>query len=104
MNEPSEGMKPSSTATAAGSGQMPLPAPLTLFTSMFVHGGFMHLAGNMLYLWVFGDNVEDTLGHLNYLVFYLACGLGAAIGVVGDALRQNTKAQSHKGLAVCCSE
>jgi len=63
-------------------GQMPIPAPLTMLTSMFVHGGFMHLAGNMLYLWVFGDNIEDTLGHVNYLFFYLACGLGAAIAQV----------------------
>ena len=63
-------------------GQMTIPAPLTLLTSMFVHGGIFHLAGNMLYLWVFGDNIEDTLGHLNYLVFYLACGLGAAVSQV----------------------
>ena len=58
--------------------QTPIPAPLTLLTSMFVHGGILHLAGNMLYLWIFGDNIEDTLGHLNYLFFYLACGLCAA--------------------------
>lgn len=63
-------------------GQTPIPAPLTLLTSMFVHGGFMHLAGNMLYLWVFGDNIEDNLGHLNYLMFYLACGMGAAVAQV----------------------
>ncbi len=63
-------------------GQMPIPAPLTILTSMFVHGGFMHLAGNMLYLWVFGDNIEDNLGHLNYLVFYLVCGVGAAVAQV----------------------
>ena len=58
--------------------QTPIPAPLTLLTSMFVHGSILHLAGNMLYLWIFGDNIEDTLGHLNYLFFYLACGLCAA--------------------------
>ncbi len=63
-------------------GQMPIPAPLTLVTSMFVHGGFMHLAGNMLYLWVFGDNIEDSLGHARYLLFYLACGVGAAVSQV----------------------
>ncbi len=63
-------------------GQMPIPAPLTLLTSMFVHGGVMHLIGNLLYLWVFGDNIEDSLGHLNYLGFYLACGMGAAIAQV----------------------
>jgi membrane associated rhomboid family serine protease len=49
----------------------------TLFTSMFMHGGWMHLFGNMLYLWIFGDNVEDALGHVKYLFFYLICGLAA---------------------------
>jgi membrane associated rhomboid family serine protease len=50
-----------------------------LFGSMFLHGGFLHLAGNMLFLWIFGDNVEDALGHGRYLVFYLACGALAAL-------------------------
>ncbi len=50
----------------------------TLFTSMFLHGGWMHLIGNMLYLWIFGNNVEDRLGHFAFLVFYLASGLAAA--------------------------
>ncbi len=50
-----------------------------LFTSMFLHAGFLHLAGNMLYLWIFGDNVEDRLGHIPYLVFYLAGGLAASL-------------------------
>jgi membrane associated rhomboid family serine protease len=63
------------------------PAPLgnvylTLFTSMFLHGGWLHLGSNMLYLWVFGDNVEDALGHLGYLVFYLACGLCAGLAQI----------------------
>lgn len=49
----------------------------TLFSSMFMHGGFGHLAGNMLYLWIFGDNVEDRLGKIPYLLFYLACGIAA---------------------------
>ena len=48
------------------------------FTSMFLHGGWLHLIGNMWFLWIFGDNVEDTLGSFRYLLFYLACGLGAA--------------------------
>ncbi|MGI9500012.1 MAG: rhomboid family intramembrane serine protease, partial [Geminicoccaceae bacterium] len=52
-----------------------VPAWTTLFTSMFLHGGFMHLAGNMLYLWIFGNNIEDVMGHGRYLVFYLVCGL-----------------------------
>ena len=51
---------------------------LTPFTSMFIHGGFLHLLGNMIFLWVFGDNVEDAMGHGRYLVFYLLAGLGAA--------------------------
>ena len=59
---------------------MGLPwAWLTLFTSMFLHGGFLHLGGNMLYLWIFGNNVEDAMGHGRYLLFYLASGVGAAL-------------------------
>jgi membrane associated rhomboid family serine protease len=50
----------------------------TLFTSMFLHGGFLHVAGNMLYLWIFGDNVEDRMGHGRFLIFYLICGGVAA--------------------------
>jgi len=49
----------------------------TLFTSMFLHGGWLHLGGNMLYLWIFGDNVEDRFGHLPFTIFYLLCGLAA---------------------------
>lgn len=57
-----------------------LPSPvLTIFTSMFMHGGLFHIAGNMLYLWIFGNNVEDTLGHGRYLAFYLASGVAAAL-------------------------
>jgi len=56
--------------------------PLTLVTSMFLHGGFMHLAGNMLYLWIFGNNIEDTLGHGRFALFYLLCGLAAAGGQI----------------------
>src|SRR5437867_8155041 len=52
---------------------------LPFFTSMFLHGGWLHLIGNMWYLWIFGDNVEDRLGHFNFLIFYLLCGLGAGI-------------------------
>jgi membrane associated rhomboid family serine protease len=56
-----------------------VPPWTTIFTSMFLHGGFMHLVGNMLFLWIFGDNVEDTLGHVRFLVFYLLCGIAAAL-------------------------
>ncbi|HVT45854.1 MAG TPA: rhomboid family intramembrane serine protease [Thermoanaerobaculia bacterium] len=52
---------------------------LTIFTSMFLHGGWLHLGGNMLYLWIFGDNIEDRLGHFRYLLFYLACGVAASL-------------------------
>jgi len=56
-----------------------IPLPLTLFSSMFLHGGVLHLLGNMLYLWIFGNNIEDTLGHFRFLIFYLICGLAAAL-------------------------
>ena len=57
-----------------------LPSPiLTIFTSMFMHGGLFHIGGNMLYLWIFGNNVEDTLGHGRYLLFYLLSGVAAAL-------------------------
>jgi membrane associated rhomboid family serine protease len=52
---------------------------VTMVTSMFLHGGFLHVAGNMLYLWIFGDNVEDRMGHGRFLLFYLLCGAAAAI-------------------------
>jgi len=57
-----------------------IPAQLTVFTSMFLHGGFMHLAGNMLYLWIFGNNVEDSMGHVRFVIFYLVCGVAAVAG------------------------
>ena len=54
-------------------------ALLTILTSMFMHSGFMHIAGNMLFLWIFGDNVEDYFGHIPYLLFYFACGIGSGL-------------------------
>ena len=54
------------------------PAPyITIFTSMFLHGGFFHVAGNMLYLWIFGNNIEDSMGHIKFIIFYLLCGIVA---------------------------
>jgi membrane associated rhomboid family serine protease len=53
----------------------PTPIYLTIFSAMFMHGGFGHIAGNMLYLYIFGDNVEDRMGHVKFLVFYLLCGV-----------------------------
>lgn len=55
---------------------------LNIFTSMFIHGGIAHIAGNMWFLWIFGDNVESALGHVRYLLFYLACGVAAALSQV----------------------
>jgi membrane associated rhomboid family serine protease len=55
-----------------------IPVAATLVTSMFLHGGFLHIAGNMLYLWIFGNNVEDVTGRVRFIVFYLLCGLLAA--------------------------
>jgi len=67
-----------------GHDQLPMdlyavPAYLTIFTSMFMHGGFMHLIGNMLYMWIFADNIEDNLGPTNFIIFYLLSGVGAAM-------------------------
>ena len=55
---------------------------ITVFSAMFMHAGWMHLLGNMLYLWIFGDNVEDRLGHTKYLIFYLLCGIAATFAQV----------------------
>ena len=70
-----------------GHDQLPMdfyavPAYLTIFSSMFMHGGFMHLIGNMLYMWIFADNIEDNLGPKKFIVFYLLCGIGAAMAQV----------------------
>ena len=59
-----------------------VPAYLTIFSSMFMHGGFMHLIGNMLYMWIFADNIEDNLGSRNFIIFYLLSGIGAAMAQV----------------------
>ena len=59
-----------------------IPAFLTIFSSMFVHGGFMHLIGNMLYMWIFADNIEDNLGPKRFITFYLLCGICAAMAQV----------------------
>tara|TARA_Y100000590_G_scaffold132076_1_gene150924 strand:+ start:52 stop:738 length:687 start_codon:yes stop_codon:yes gene_type:complete len=67
-----------------GNNQLPMdlyvvPAYVTIFTSMFMHGGFMHLIGNMLYMWIFADNIEDSLGPKKFIIFYLLSGIGAAM-------------------------
>jgi len=67
----------------------PSPFWITLFTSMFMHAGWLHILGNMVFLWVFGDNIENATGHVRYLIFYLLCGLGA------NGLEIVTSASSH---------
>ncbi len=61
-------------------------AAVTLFTSMFLHGSILHLLGNMLYLWIFGNNIEDSMGHARFLVFYTICGLGAHAGHIATSM------------------
>jgi rhomboid family protein len=64
----------------AGSPHYTVPATfLTILTSMFLHGGWLHIIGNLWFLWIFGDNIEDYLGHFRYLIFYLLCGFAAAL-------------------------
>src|SRR5260370_15584339 len=64
----------------------PVPVYLTLLTSMFLHGGVLHLLGNMWFLFIFGDNIEDALRHVRYLLFYLVCGVLASLAHVGSVL------------------
>jgi membrane associated rhomboid family serine protease len=59
-----------------------LPPTATVFTSMFLHAGFLHLAGNMWFLWIFGNNVEDAMGHVRYVIFYVLCGVAAVFAQV----------------------
>src|SRR5215813_7055092 len=72
------GLVPCRLSGACDAALSVLPPALTIVTSMFLHGGLLHLGGNMLYLWIFGNNVEDTLGHARFLLFYLASGVAAA--------------------------
>jgi len=73
------GFVPERLAAAIGGTTELSSAAITLLTSMFLHGGWLHLLGNMWYLWIFGDNVEDRLGHVRFLAFYLAAGLVSAL-------------------------
>ncbi|MBL8171693.1 MAG: rhomboid family intramembrane serine protease [Acidobacteria bacterium] len=63
----------------------PNPVYLTILSAMFMHGGLSHIGGNMLYLWIFGDNVEDRMGHVKYLIFYLLCGVLASVAHIAVA-------------------
>lgn len=67
----------------------PVPVYLTIITSMFMHGGIAHIFGNMIFLFVFGDNIENRIGHLRYLIFYLICGILASIAYVYSAVLLN---------------
>lgn len=73
------GLVPADWSLAWSGGTVPAFAFISLFSSLFLHGGWMHLIGNMLYLWVFGDNVEDKLGSVRFIFFYLLCGVIASL-------------------------
>ncbi|MFA6221510.1 MAG: rhomboid family intramembrane serine protease [Desulfomonilaceae bacterium] len=70
---------------------------LTLFTSMFMHAGWVHLGGNMLYLWIFGDNVEDRFGHIKFAIFYLLCGLAATFAQLAFSSGSNVPTLGASG-------
>ncbi len=75
------GFTPNSLTEGA---QLPsgLPAWATIFTSMFLHAGWLHIGGNLLYLWIFGNNIEDAMGHVKFALFYLVCGVAAALAML----------------------
>jgi membrane associated rhomboid family serine protease len=75
----------------------PVRGAVPLFTSMFLHGGWMHLLGNMLYLWIFGDNVEDRMGRARFLVFYVLCGVAAALAHVALSPRSEVPTLGASG-------
>lgn len=79
---PEEILTGTDVTTADGLGITPSPVYMTIITSMFMHGSIAHIAGNMLYLWIFGDNLENVMGHAKYLVFYLLCGVLATLAHV----------------------
>src|SRR5688572_8271526 len=76
---------------------IPLPFWSTLLTSMFLHGGWMHLGGNMLYLWIFGDNLEKVMGALRFALFYLVCGLAASLAHIAFGAGSNVPAVGASG-------
>jgi membrane associated rhomboid family serine protease len=77
--------------------RIPLPFWSTLVTSMFLHGGWMHLGGNMLYLWIFGDNLEKVMGHVRFLIFYLLCGVAAGLAHIAFNARSNVPTVGASG-------
>ena len=76
-------------AAFGGAVQFTLPAPLTLVTYMFLHANFVHVFGNMIFLFVFGDDIEEAIGHRRFLLFYLACGIGGGIAYVMSGPNSN---------------
>jgi len=76
------GFTPGNLAGHPGMPRFTVPAWATIFTSMFLHAGWLHIGGNMLYLWIFGNNIEDAMGHVKFTLFYLACGVAAALTMV----------------------
>jgi membrane associated rhomboid family serine protease len=76
---------------------IPLPFWSTLFTSMFLHGGWMHLAGNMLYLWIFGDNLEKVMSAMRFAIFYFACGVAASLAHIAFGAGSNIPAVGASG-------
>jgi membrane associated rhomboid family serine protease len=76
---------------------IPLPFWSTLLTSMFLHGGWMHLGGNMLYLWIFGDNLEKVMGAFRFILFYLACGIAASLAHIFFGAGSNIPAVGASG-------
>jgi rhomboid family protein len=76
---------------------IPLPFWTTLLTSMFLHGGWMHLGGNMLYLWIFGDNLEKVMGPVKFLLFYLACGIAAGLAHIAFSGASNVPTVGASG-------
>jgi membrane associated rhomboid family serine protease len=85
------------TAQCAVAAGTPYPLWITLFTSMFLHGGWEHILGNMIYLWVFGNHVERSMGHLPYVAFYLLCGLGANALEIATAVNSNVPGLGASG-------
>jgi membrane associated rhomboid family serine protease len=86
------GVVPAAVVAWPQSGQPFLAIAVPFLTSMFLHAGWLHLIGNMWYLWIFGDNIEDRLGHVTFLIFYLVCGLGA--GIIHTILNSHTEIPS----------
>jgi len=81
---------------------IPLPYWSTLITSMFLHGGWLHLGGNMLYLWIFGDNLEKVMGHLRFLAFYLVCGTLQDLRTFSSAPPRRSPRSARRAPSAAC--